>query len=111
MRPYTTNEHAPDKEARPSGSALPTPNERKMKTRIAYWSCQAAGWGMYAASGLSMATRQMGWRFHIAAGYVLFAPYNIALAGFVGGAMKRRGGLGGFSQGKLGALGGEGVVV
>ena len=62
-----------------------------MKTRIAYWSCQAAGWGAYAAMGLSMATRQMGWQFHIAAGYFLFALYSIALTDVLRRAIKRRG--------------------
>ena len=62
-----------------------------MKTKIAYWSCQVLGWGAYSAMGLSMATRQMGWQFHIAAGYVLFTLYSIALTDLLQRGMKRRG--------------------
>ena len=75
-----------------------------MKTRIAYWSCQAAGWGMYAAMGLSMATRQVGWQFHIAASYVLFALYSIALTDILRRAIKRRGTLDDLTLLKLGGL-------
>ena len=48
-------------------------------TESAYWSCQAAGWGFYTAMGISMATQQVGWRFSMVAGYVLFFVYSIAL--------------------------------
>ncbi len=31
---------------------------RAMKTRTAYWSCQAVGWGFYTAMGISMAAQR-----------------------------------------------------
>jgi len=75
-----------------------------MKTRVAYWSCQAAGWGAYAAMGLSMAMRQVGWQFHVAAGYFLFALYSIALTDLLRRVMKRRGTLEDLTPLRLGGL-------
>src|SRR5215470_6239498 len=82
-----------------------------MKTRIAYWSCQAAGWGAYAAMGLSMATRQVGWQFHVAAGYFLFALYSIALTDLLRRAIKRRNILDELSLQSVGGLFAAAVLV
>lgn len=62
-----------------------------MKNRIAYWSCQVVGWGAYAAMGVSMVAEQVGWSFHLVAGYALFALYSIALTDVIRRAIKRRG--------------------
>jgi len=61
-----------------------------MKTRIAYWACQIAGWGGYVAVGMSMAARQVGWQAGIVAGYVLFFFYSIALTDLLRREIRRR---------------------
>ena len=60
------------------------------KTTLAYWSCQAAGWGFYTAMGISMATQQVGWRFSMVAGYALFFVYSIALTDLLRREIRRR---------------------
>jgi two-component system, LytTR family, sensor histidine kinase AlgZ len=61
-----------------------------MKTRIAYWTCQAAGWGFYTVMGISMAAQQVGWRFSMIAGYILFCLYSIALTDLLRREIRRR---------------------
>ncbi len=61
-----------------------------MKTRIAYWTCQAAGWGCYTAMGISMASQQVGWQFSMIAGYILFCLYSIALTDLLRREIRRR---------------------
>lgn len=61
-----------------------------MKTAIAYWSCQAFGWGLYSIVGMSMIARQTGWQFSLAAGYTLFFLYSIALTDLLRREMRRR---------------------
>ena len=62
-----------------------------MKTRIAYWACQTAGWGGYVAMGMSVAVRQAGWHAGIVVGYVLFFFYSIALTDLLRREIRRRG--------------------
>src|SRR5437016_430488 len=61
-----------------------------MKTKIAYWTCQAAGWGFYTVMGISMAAQQVGWRFSMIAGYILFCLYSIALTDLLRREIRRR---------------------
>jgi len=61
-----------------------------MKTRIAYWTCQTAGWGFYTVMGISMAAQQVGWRFSMIAGYILFCLYSIALTDLLRREIRRR---------------------
>jgi sensor histidine kinase YesM len=61
-----------------------------MKTRTAYWSCQAVGWGSYTAMGISMAAQQTGWRVSMIAGYILFFLYSIALTDLLRREIRRR---------------------
>ncbi len=62
-----------------------------MTTRTTYWTCQALGWGGYATVGLLAASRQIGWRPTVAAGYLLFALYSIALTELFRREILRRG--------------------
>lgn len=50
-----------------------------MTTRKTYWLCQVLGWSGYTAAGIAGATRQIGWRPAVVAGYLLFGLYSIAL--------------------------------
>jgi len=61
-----------------------------MKIKIAYWTCQAAGWGFYTVVGISMAAQQVGWRFSMIAGYILFGLYSIALTDLLRREIRRR---------------------
>src|SRR5437588_713404 len=61
-----------------------------MKIKIAYWTCQAAGWGFYTVMGISMAAQQVGWRFSMIAGYILFCLYSIALTDLLRREIRRR---------------------
>src|SRR6266850_933062 len=61
-----------------------------MKTKIVYWICQAAGWGFYTVMGISMAAQQVGWRFSMIAGYILFCLYSIALTDLLRREIRRR---------------------
>src|SRR5437016_13896315 len=61
-----------------------------MKTRIVYWTCQAAGWGFYTVMGISMAAQQVGWRLSMVAGYILFCLYSIALTDLLRREIRRR---------------------
>jgi len=61
-----------------------------MKTRIAYWTCQAAGWGFYTVMGISMAAQQVGWRFSLIASFILFCLYSIALTDLLRREIRRR---------------------
>jgi hypothetical protein len=62
-----------------------------MKIRIAYWSCQAIGWGAYSTVGVVAGAQQIGWQFPLVAGYILFALYSIALTDLLRREMRRRG--------------------
>jgi len=62
-----------------------------MTTRKTYWTCQALGWGGYSTVGLMAASRQVGWRPTVAAGYLLFALYSIALTELFRREILRRG--------------------
>jgi two-component sensor histidine kinase len=44
-----------------------------------YWTCQVLGWGGYSAIGLWSAAQQVGWRFSLVTGFVLYFFYSIAL--------------------------------
>jgi len=44
-----------------------------MKTKIAYWTCQVAGWGGYSAIGAFSAARQVGWQFSLVAATFYFS--------------------------------------
>jgi hypothetical protein len=61
-----------------------------MKTKVAYWTCQVAGWGGYSAIGLWSAAQQVGWRFSLVAGYILFFFYSIALTDLFRREIRRR---------------------
>jgi sensor histidine kinase YesM len=61
-----------------------------MKTKFVYWTCQAAGWGFYTVMGISMAAQQVGWRFSMIAGYILFCLYSIALTELLRREIRRR---------------------
>ena len=61
-----------------------------MKTKVAYWTCQVAGWGGYSAIGAFSAARQVGWRFSLVAGYLLFFLYSIALTDLFRREIRRR---------------------
>ena len=61
-----------------------------MKTRLAYWTCQVTGWGAYSALGMVAAAQQIGWRFNLIVGYVLFFVYSIALTDWLRREMRRR---------------------
>lgn len=80
-----------------------------MKTKIAYWSCQIAGWGIYSISGIAMTGQQTGWQFHLIAGYALFTVYSIALTDLLRREMKRRQWLDVLSAGAFGRMFGAAV--
>src|SRR5258708_4840615 len=61
-----------------------------VKIKIAYWTGQAAGWGFYTVMGISMAAQQVGWRFSMIAGYILFGLYSIALTDLLRREIRRR---------------------
>ncbi len=61
-----------------------------MKTKIAYWACQAAGWGFYSVMGITMTAQQVGWRPSMIAGYILFFLYSIALTDLLRREIRRR---------------------
>jgi len=61
-----------------------------MKTKIAYWTCQVAGWGGYSAIGAFSVARQVGWQFSLVAGYLLFFLYSIALTDLYRREIRRR---------------------
>jgi hypothetical protein len=61
-----------------------------MKTKVAYWTCQVAGWGAYSAIGGWSAAHQVGWRFGLVAGYLLFFLYSIALTDLFRREIRRR---------------------
>src|SRR6266404_19946 len=61
-----------------------------MKTKVVYWTCQAAGWGSYTVVGISVAAQQVGWRFSMIAGYILFCLYSIALTDLLRREIRRR---------------------
>jgi hypothetical protein len=61
-----------------------------MKTRIAYWSCQIIGWGAYSGLGIVMGAQQIGWKFSLVAGYLLFFVYSMALTDLLRREMRRR---------------------
>jgi hypothetical protein len=50
-----------------------------MTTRKTYWTLQVVGWGAYSAAGIFSVTHSIGWRPAVAAGYLLFGLYSIAL--------------------------------
>ncbi len=64
-----------------------------MKTKVAYWSCQAIGWGFYAVMGISMTARQVGLPGgpSMIAGYFPFFLYSIALTDLLRREIRRRG--------------------
>jgi hypothetical protein len=57
-----------------------------MKTKVAYWTCQVAGWGGYSAIGALTAA----WRLSVVAGYLLFFLYSIALTDLFRREIRRR---------------------
>ncbi|MGA2269911.1 MAG: histidine kinase [Bryobacteraceae bacterium] len=61
-----------------------------MKTKVAYWTCQVAGWGAYSAMGAVAGAQQVGWRFSLVAGWVLFFLYSIALTDLFRREIRRR---------------------
>jgi LytS/YehU family sensor histidine kinase len=61
-----------------------------MNTKVVYWTCQATGWGFYTVMGISMAAQQVGWRFSMIAGYILFCLYSIALTDLLRREIRRR---------------------
>jgi hypothetical protein len=61
-----------------------------MKTKVAYWTCQVAGWGGYSVMGAWSAAQQGGWRFSLVAGYLLFFLYSIALTDLLRREIRRR---------------------
>jgi sensor histidine kinase YesM len=61
-----------------------------MKTKVAYWTCQVAGWGAYSAMGAWSAAQQVGWRFSLVAGWLLFFLYSIALTDLLRREIRRR---------------------
>src|SRR5262249_13970057 len=61
-----------------------------MKTRVAYWSCQIIGWGAYSALGITIGAQQIGWKFSLVAGYLLFFIYSVALTDLLRREMRRR---------------------
>jgi hypothetical protein len=61
-----------------------------MKTKTAYWTCQVAGWSAYSAMGAWAAAQQVGWRFSLVAGYLLFFLYSIALTDLFRREIRRR---------------------
>jgi two-component system LytT family sensor kinase len=48
-----------------------------MKTKTAYWVCQAAGWGAYTIMGMGFTAWAVGWRLDVIVGYILFFGYSI----------------------------------
>ena len=81
-----------------------------MTTRRTYWTCQTLGWSGYSAVGLAAASRQVGWRPTVAAGYLLFALYSIALTELFRREILRRGWLNADAGRMLGRLA-PGVLV
>jgi sensor histidine kinase YesM len=61
-----------------------------MKTKVVYWTCQTAGWGFYTVMGISRAAQQVGWRFSMIAGYILFCLYSMALTDLLRREIRRR---------------------
>jgi two-component system, LytTR family, sensor kinase len=61
-----------------------------ISTRVAYWTCQIAGWGAYSGVGMAMAARQAGWNPSVIAGYSLFFLYSVALTDLLRREIRRR---------------------
>ena len=56
----------------------------------AYWICQIVGWGGYSIIGAVAAAQRIGWQVPIVLGYVLYAPYSIALTELLRREIKRK---------------------
>jgi hypothetical protein len=82
-----------------------------MKLKIAYWSCQAFGWGLYSIVGMSMIAQQTGWQFGLVAGYVLFFLYSIALTDLLRREMRRRDWLSALTLGTMARLFGAALAL
>jgi len=82
-----------------------------MKTKTAYWLCQAGGWGAYTILGLCFTIWAVGWRLDVIVGYILFFGYSIAFSDLLRREMIRRRWLDDLAFGRIAMLFGIGALL